>query len=1502
MAAAIRSPLASSIEKTNGAKLSRLLIDGGTTILRNIFNGYHPPANLAAGLKANYSTLHNLLKKKVLHVAQWDQLFPPGGATPDANTFDITLLFLLLTNICGLSPPLSGWHKKPSSSDASFEANLARVKFFRNELYGHVSTTGIDTPTFSSLWQEISAVLAALGLDQVEIDRLEAEHSGEEGYLDVLLDWAESEEDIKSQLTNIQQSLTKTQQSIEEVHHTQINTRQAQETSIQDTNSMVKKVLQIQEEDHQTLQELRPTVENLIEQKRKDKENEILKKLAKIDTEKDVKTHVERYQEGTRMSIVAKVENWLDDRSSQNRVMVISGNAGMGKSVISAVICKRMQEAGRLSGSHFCQHGKARHRNPKVMLQSLACQLSDSLPEYKSAIVEILSRNLGGDINSMEVSDIFELLFEESLCNVKDPGRNILMIIDGLDESEYQGRNKLLDVIADYFCKLPSWIRFLVTTRPEINIAASLRDLNPLQLEPNNEENLQDIRVYFKERLGHAIQSEHQGTMLDRLVNKSEGVILFAYFLVDCIKNRKVSLVTPEMLDNSLPSGISDVYKSYFKRLESELHKELDITEEQFINFLCALTAARQPLPIGFLSKLMASGTASSVRHRIVNRAIACISTLLPVQDDCIHFFHKSVKDWLTETSSYGQHDFTVDLKEGHGILSELCSVELDNVKLNGVVKGQFIDTKTYALQHGVAHMLEDAMSRDSKELVRKFVLDLQLVYAKLCVNHATAAEDIVRCQKQDMSSALPEESKIHLENVLLLLRKYHDMFKHHPEVFLQTVLNEGEARLSSEASCLLREKYNNIAFMEYIHKDVHEEAPQASFPCSAAVICFDVSPQSDYMVCECKDEMLYLWSLRTGKLQWKRPVKVEKQYLSDNSTYRKLPSSNVCSCYRSVVFHPLKEVVLPGILSSAYSYDGDLKPLFPGSNCRFTVCSISNAGGEATILTNCPDDAKCIILWSLDNGLQVANIHSDEDVLSFACSLDGRMLAISHTSGSICLFDVKGLRTLTKRTIPRVCGMMKFSPDHQLLYCWHEPYPRDEYIPRNNVFRLNVERWGNDRFSLGVFGEKVSYKPYEHESASKAGFMLGDPFSCIFETMHGFSFLVERAFVFVLNKQSVLRCFPEGHCVGMFSTDVLRSFTASFFHPQVSRAEHIAFSFNGETLYVIAKGPAGRKLTAWGVPNRDHKATMMIDSTSRKCLLPVTEGVIITTDDGSPELWNFELSNRIRRWPNVRNITDVIPISGNQVACVGVRNKEVNILHTTSTGIAATIPFRHEGYRSTVGTLGRESVTLNSKHHVLSTGRHSVQLSDGTDIIWVRSWPDLLLCSYYLPGMFSPKEEFVLISGKCRESDHQDVYVLDASSGEEQRILFRCAYVFDCKFVSDEECVVDYDKDFSQDGGLRLFNVKSGDLLSVIVRQKRTYCLATCPLNHLIAIDIDGSEHNFRIIQVNTHSLKITGKRKGKLDMTVATVIVNKINLFKLLIKGTRYYRNRSKLSNFVH
>jgi len=585
MAAAAPSPLASSVEKTNGAKLSRLLIDGGTTVLRNVFDRYHPPANLAADLNANYHTLNTLKTRRVLHKPQWDLLFPPGGATPDSKTFDITLLFLLLTNICGLSPPLSGWHKLPPSSDTSREANLTRIKLYRNELYGHVTSTGVQTAVFNVKWQEISTVLVALGLNPAEVVRLQSAPCGED-YISAVIDWAKNDEEIKSQLGELRkrqheacqmqeedhETLQHTHEVVKEVLKTQQETYQIERKrhkTIQDTQQAVEDLRQIdrdtqkvvtevfksqqevrqkqqetaeqvrwtQLEDHETLQnnklkldevhqtqtKTQETVERVCQTQEKliksveeafaslkdgrddDISEEVLRNLAKSEFKGDIEYHVGRYQEGTREWVFNKVENWLDDRNSENRVMVISSNAGMGKSVISAVFCKRMQEAGRLAGSHFCQHNNARYRNPQLMLQSLACHLCYALPDYKEALVKQLSRNLGKDLNNMSVEELFALLFKEPLNNVADPGRNMLIVIDALDESDYQECNELLDVLANHLSKLPRWIRFLCTTRPERNISDALKHLKPFQLESNDDKNMEDIKCFNSLKTGHKI-------------------------------------------------------------------------------------------------------------------------------------------------------------------------------------------------------------------------------------------------------------------------------------------------------------------------------------------------------------------------------------------------------------------------------------------------------------------------------------------------------------------------------------------------------------------------------------------------------------------------------------------------------------------------------------------------------------------------------------------------------------------------------------------------------------------------------------------------------------------------------------------------------------------------------------------------------------------------------------------------------------------------------------
>ena len=198
----LAASLRSSSKKTNGAKLSRLIIDGGRLALQKVFDAIHHPSTLQVILNTHVATLRKLYGK-VLNKKQWELLFPPTGAPPNSSDFDITLLFVLLRNICALHPPTSGWNNKPPPTDTSREANLARIKWFRNELYGHVTTTGVDAHSFSNHWMELSDTLVQLGLDQSEIDRLKSAPLDEKCYLDLLCRWKIQENDIKERVEDV---------------------------------------------------------------------------------------------------------------------------------------------------------------------------------------------------------------------------------------------------------------------------------------------------------------------------------------------------------------------------------------------------------------------------------------------------------------------------------------------------------------------------------------------------------------------------------------------------------------------------------------------------------------------------------------------------------------------------------------------------------------------------------------------------------------------------------------------------------------------------------------------------------------------------------------------------------------------------------------------------------------------------------------------------------------------------------------------------------------------------------------------------------------------------------------------------------------------------------------------------------------------------------------------------------------------------------------------------
>ena len=203
---------ASTKEKTNYARLCRLLVDVGTQALRDKFNGIHSPANLQAILAANKPMLKTLGARKIVNPTQWGKLFPAVPSSVSSASFDTTLLMVLFRNICGLAAPVSGWDALPPSTDISLEADIARVKYYRNTVYAHTERASVDDITFNKYWSEIRDTLVRLGgvPYKAAVDYLETgcmDPSMEDHCKELLRQWKNDEDNIKDKLKEMDSAI-----------------------------------------------------------------------------------------------------------------------------------------------------------------------------------------------------------------------------------------------------------------------------------------------------------------------------------------------------------------------------------------------------------------------------------------------------------------------------------------------------------------------------------------------------------------------------------------------------------------------------------------------------------------------------------------------------------------------------------------------------------------------------------------------------------------------------------------------------------------------------------------------------------------------------------------------------------------------------------------------------------------------------------------------------------------------------------------------------------------------------------------------------------------------------------------------------------------------------------------------------------------------------------------------------------------------------------------------
>ena len=92
--------------------------------------------------------------------------------------------------------------------------------------------------------------------------------------------------------------------------------------------------------------------------------------------------------------------------------------------------------------------------------------------------------------------------------------------------------------------------------------------------------------------------------------------------------------------------------------------------------------------------------------------------------------------------------------------------------------------------------MLHEGVKREPRkldELTKDYIINLEIAYAKTCVNSTIAAEDLVWLKKQGIFTLLSKDNQSFLDTLLFLLRKNLRLLTDSPAGFFKPYLTNEE-------------------------------------------------------------------------------------------------------------------------------------------------------------------------------------------------------------------------------------------------------------------------------------------------------------------------------------------------------------------------------------------------------------------------------------------------------------------------------------------------------------------------------------------------------------------------------------------------------------------------------------------------------------------------------------------------------------------------------------
>jgi energy-coupling factor transporter ATP-binding protein EcfA2 len=243
--------------------------------------------------------------------------------------------------------------------------------------------------------------------------------------------------------------------------------------------------------------------------------------------------------EGTRVNIVKEIVTRLTSAPHKSqRIVMLSGSAGSGKSTIAKTVAATLAEDKHiLAASFFFSRDHAERKEIKFLPGTIARQLADHDVTFEQLLVNFLD-NDRTRILSAEPRLQFQKLVVELLAKMPPSEIPWVICLDALDECGKDRGQVFLRWLSDSIAKLPTHIRFFLTGRPDVpsylkfdTLLALMHGIILDEIDAITVE--RDIRLYVERSLdgGRWTTRESwraQDRDVDEITKRAGGLFVFA--------------------------------------------------------------------------------------------------------------------------------------------------------------------------------------------------------------------------------------------------------------------------------------------------------------------------------------------------------------------------------------------------------------------------------------------------------------------------------------------------------------------------------------------------------------------------------------------------------------------------------------------------------------------------------------------------------------------------------------------------------------------------------------------------------------------------------------------------------------------------------------------------------------------------------------------------------------------------------------------------------------